>query len=324
MDTQERQKYQIISKGFLSVTDSLKTLGKKLGKEVKTKEVSKTNLWQMVIDHFANISSALTQIASSLSFNGEVLTIKGEDGKTPTQSELMEIILPLIPKITQPLDGHTPTNQELLDLIRPLIPEVKNGEKPTDKELLFLIKPLIEKESKKIALEASKLAQDALKPLIKPLPSTDEIATKLDELPKEWLSIDHIRGDFNKRVKTIIVPPYKSEIRVYDEGGNELYVDRLNFVGDGVTVTKMGDGVATVTIPGGSSVPTIYTETPTGDIDGVNAIFTVLHNITTVFSFAVNGQFLHPVEYTISGNQITFNNPIPADLAGTNFTMIYA
>lgn len=81
----------------------------------------------------------------------KVVTLKGDpgddgdDGHTPTKKELLEIIVPLIPKIKQPEDGHTPTDAELLKLIKPLIPKVKDGESPSDAQLLRLIKPLIPK-----------------------------------------------------------------------------------------------------------------------------------------------------------------------------------
>lgn len=319
MDTKERQKYQIISRGFNSLNESFKSLAKMLGVEVKkSKEVSKTNFWQMVIDQFDVLSSTISQIVIT-----KTIELKGEKGDKPSEEELLEIIRPLIPKLTQPEDGHTPSKEELLDLIKPLIPKVKDGETPSDAKLLNLIETLIPDLSE-MALQASKLALDEVLPKIPTRETTAELAERLDAYPKEWLSIDHIRGDFNKRVKTIIVPPANAQIRVYDENNNEIYIDRLNFVGDGVTVTKMGDGIATVTIPGGSTPPTLYTETPVGDIDGVNATFTTTQDITNVYSFAINGQFLHPTEYSVSGNTITFNNPIPADLAGTNFTIIYA
>lgn len=40
-------------------------------------------------------------------------------------------------------DGHTPTTSELLSLIRPLIPNIKDGETPSDARLRSLIAPLI-------------------------------------------------------------------------------------------------------------------------------------------------------------------------------------
>jgi len=67
-------------------------------------------------------------------------SIKGDDGHTPTDKELLNLIKPLIPVVK---DGKTPTSEEILALIKPLIPQVKDGATPTREELLSLIMPLI-------------------------------------------------------------------------------------------------------------------------------------------------------------------------------------
>jgi len=72
------------------------------------------------------------------------------------------------------------------------------------------------------------------------------------------------------------------------------------------------------------SAPTIYTETPTGLIDGVNDTYTTTTTITNVYSFAINGQFIHPAEYTVAGNTITMTAPLDASLSGLGFTIIYS
>lgn len=75
---------------------------------------------------------------------------------------------------------------------------------------------------------------------------------------------------------------------------------------------------------------TVYTETPVGLINGANTSYTVLHSITSIFSFAINGQYLHPQDiaagtgdYTFSGTTITFLSALPAGLSGTAFTIVY-
>lgn len=75
---------------------------------------------------------------------------------------------------------------------------------------------------------------------------------------------------------------------------------------------------------------TVFTETPTGAIDGVNVTYTTLHAITSIFSFAINGQYLHPQDiaagtgdYTFTGSTITFLSALPAGLSGTAFTIVY-
>lgn len=72
----------------------------------------------------------------------------------------------------------------------------------------------------------------------------------------------------------------------------------------------------------------VYTETPSGDIDGTNKVFTTVNTINNIFSFAINGQFLHPYsngvgDYTFSGDTITFETALPAYLSGTAFTITY-
>lgn len=84
-----------------------------------------------------------------------------------------------------------------------------------------------------------------------------------------------------------------------------------------------------VTSTGGGTT-TVYTETPSGAINGSNLTYTVAHTINSIFSFAINGQYLHPRDigagtgdYTFSGMTVTFLSALPAMLAGTSFTIVY-
>ena len=74
----------------------------------------------------------LEELAEFLNIDQEELftMLKGVDGKTPTEDELIALIKPLIPQVSNGLDGKDglkPTNKELLALIKPLIPKVQNG-----------------------------------------------------------------------------------------------------------------------------------------------------------------------------------------------------
>ena len=76
---------------------------------------------------------------------------------------------------------------------------------------------------------------------------------------------------------------------------------------------------------------TVYTETPSGVIDGVNATFTTAQNIGSILSFNINGQFIHPylanpeagANYTFTGSTITFTSPLDASYSGLPFTIVY-
>jgi hypothetical protein len=67
----------------------------------------------------------------------------------------------------------------------------------------------------------------------------------------------------------------------------------------------------------------VNTETPSGLVNGINLTYTVTKNIKKVIEFAINGQVIHPSEYSFSGNIITFIAAPALDLAGTSFTIIY-
>lgn len=74
---------------------------------------------------------------------------------------------------------------------------------------------------------------------------------------------------------------------------------------------------------GSSTTTTNYVETPTGLINGSNTVYTTAHTITTVLGMWINGQFIHPSEYTVSGAGFTMSTALDASLSGTGFTISY-
>lgn len=100
----------------------------------------------------------------------------------------------------------------------------------------------------------------------------------------------------------------------------------INFKGTGLSsVTRLPNGVVEVNVQAGGAGSTIYTETPSGTIDGVNTTYTTANTITTVYNLAINGQFLHPTtDYTVAGTTITMVTALPANLSGLPFTITYA
>lgn len=96
----------------------------------------------------------------------------------------------------------------------------------------------------------------------------------------------------------------------------------IDFIGSW-TIIDLGGGRISAQAPA-SSAATVFTETPSGTIDGSNKSFTTAHTITTVYTFAINGQFIHPTDYSIVGTTITFGSALPVELSGTPFTIIYA
>ncbi len=67
------------------------------------------------------------------------------------------------------------------------------------------------------------------------------------------------------------------------------------------------------------------TETPQGLVNGTNRIYTTVNIITYIFGLWINGQFIHPSDYTYSGTTITIKTSatLDATLAGLPFTVKY-
>lgn len=97
------------------------------------------------------------------------------------------------------------------------------------------------------------------------------------------------------------------------------YITTIKF-GSGVTPSYSA-GVVTLTASGGSA--TIYTETPTGTIDGANKAYTTAHSTTTIIGIWINGQYIHTGEYTTNASGFTMGTALPSSLSGTGFTISY-
>lgn len=227
---------------------------------------------------------------------------KGVKGDTPSDEEIVELIKPLIPEPVPGKDGYTPVKG--VDYF-----DGKDGKdgKPGKDGL----------DGESIVGPQGPAGRDGK---VGPAGSPDtaaQIVAKLKSLKgKERLSYDDL--------KDLPPPsPASKSIEIYDESGLiDGNLERINFAGAGVAASSDGRGTITVVITGGSG-GTVHTETPSGAIDGVNAVYTVPTDITTVFSFAIGGQFIHPEHYSTTGNQITLDAPLDASLAGMPFTIVY-
>lgn len=98
--------------------------------------------------------------------------------------------------------------------------------------------------------------------------------------------------------------------------GQASKVLAVNGTETGLTFTTGGGS-------GGGGGTTFYSETPSGLINGSNVTYTVLNPLTSIVNFALNGQEIHPSEYSFTGSTITFFTPLPAELAGSSFTIVY-
>lgn len=161
----------------------------------------------------------------------------GEDGHTPTDEELLELIIPLIP---EPIPGETPTEEEILSLVKPLIPKPKDGKTPTKKELVALIKPLIPKPIKgKDGSDGQDGSPDTPK----------QIKEKLTELEVkdrwfDWGHLKNIPREIFRRDADGLISWGGTTLRVNGTAADSQTILDLT-QGTGITITDSGSGVIT-------------------------------------------------------------------------------
>jgi hypothetical protein len=74
---------------------------------------------------------------------------------------------------------------------------------------------------------------------------------------------------------------------------------------------------------GGGGAVTLYAEVPSGLINSSNKNYTTLHTIKNVIGLFINGEFIHPTEYTLSGAGFIMTTALDSSLSGTGFTILY-
>lgn len=227
--------------------------------------------------------------------------------------------------------GDTPTDEHLLSLIEPLIPEPIKGDDGQDyilterdrQQIASKIKvPIVEKVIEKTIIE---------QPIVKEVAigdTPDEVVEKVNTASKK-IKADRVEGMAGLMRE---VANYGSNPQGGATGGtNQIliknngtlvsaHVTELDFTTN-MSLTYGNNGKITVTATGGSSA--FYVETPTGAINGSNKIYTTANTITTVLSLHINGQFIHPSEYTASGAGFTMGTALDSSLSGLGFTIIY-
>lgn len=190
--------------------------------------------------------------------------------------------------------GYTPTEEEIINLIKPLIPEAPTPQIISEEEIKKILIPLIPKVQ-----NGKTPTKDELLKLI--LPLIPKVKPGKTPTKKELLAL----------IKPLIP---KIDPKKLDENVKNLIVQEVKRTSK--QNNKMIHG-------GGLSYSNFYAETPSGSIDGNNKIFSVTRNINKIILFAINGQIIHPSEYTVSTNKITFGTALDSSLSTTSFTLLY-
>lgn len=135
---------------------------------------------------------------------------KGNDGHTPTKEELLSLITPLIPEVSDGVDGETPTEEDLLALIKPLIPVVKNGKDG--------VTPIVDVEQ---------IVRDVTTQVIPLIPTVDTIEKDIPQLGEEIRdSLELLEGKERLNMSAIdgLIEALEALKKRIEEANKVLYV----------------------------------------------------------------------------------------------------
>lgn len=235
--------------------------------------------------------------------------LKGRDGKTPKEKELLDLIMPLIPDVK---DGHTPTADELNELIKPLIPQVKDGETPirgkhyfTNADIQYFLSKATPKKGKDYFDgkdgAPGKNGKNAI------MPDLHALAITAINLLETFEGDDRLDVKAIKNIEKLI---------------RKIVGETPNFGGPGVIFhddSLAGDGTpgGPLRVIGGAGA---NFETPVGVIDGANTDFVVLNTPKAVL---LNGlTYFENDGYTFNSLTMTITMLI-LPVAGSTLRSLY-
>lgn len=203
-------------------------------------------------------------------------------------------------------DAPAPDHEHIINEVTKRIPVPQKGKDYFDgKDAVVDHNLIINEVAKKVKVPTPKIDEKKLGKLVQ-----DKIEEHLASMPKPDVHIDEVKG-----FKEALAPMNANISRYLLSGTGDTVT-----AGTGISITEDSEGSKVIN----ASAGTVYTETPSGAVNSINTSYTVLHTITTVIGFWINGQFLHPTsDYTFSGTTITMVSALPTELSATGFTISY-
>lgn len=233
---------------------------------------------------------------------------QGPRGFPGINSDEQNIIQEVLKKIPKPQDGRSVNLNEVVKEVLRQIPRPQDGQTPV------LDYPYIVRQ----VLLSTPIPQDG-QPGKTPVKGKDYL-TDADIQEIVDLVLKKVPRVIEKRTIPSISLMSKSSSRSFEivdsNGVNLGQAVRKIQLGSGLTGTIVGDGVLKIVSSGGTGISgtASFNETPTGNIDDSNAVFTLAHTPSQTqipLSLFLNGirQRAGAVDFTLSGGTITFVTP---------------
>lgn len=222
-------------------------------KEGKIKDETTLAVFEMVTDMQEKMDEMKQELDkavkdvkdSEVSLDKVLESVKGNDGHTPTDEELLALISNVMP---EPIPGHTPTKEELVSLIKPLVPKIKDGHTPTTEELYNLIMSVMPDHSKMAKDITENVKRDVEIKIKEATPKIEDIENDIPKLGNQIRDALELITEEEEKLKIEAIGGLRKELdglkKVRNEvpnggiAGRDLFKDiDISVQLDGVTKT---------------------------------------------------------------------------------------
>jgi len=231
-------------------------------------------------------------------------------------------------------DGHTPTNKELVALIKPLIPEPIEGQPGADGQDAVVDYEFVIREVLKDIELPEVDREEVLNDLIEQLPQIGEaIRDSLELLPKgERLYVDAIESKKGRGLDEIIQDLYNriankaqrvgGTVRMWvteEDGNPDVQTNRIKFPNG--TVTQNADGTVSVDNAG----ITVATSDLSSQCDGATKVFTVPTHTGYIGLLGTDFPIVYRpvIDFDTSGTTLTLTSEVPSPSSGATLIFQY-
>lgn len=251
--------------------------------------------------------------------------------------EQMQKHSPALAKVLKDIKGDKgdPAPAPVAGVDYPIPENGKDGKDytPTESDLKKIAKlvkvPVIEKIIEIQKVEVQKIIEQPIEKVtvqkIENPVTPEEIRDDLESLVGEMrLDVSAIKGlqEFIQALHST-----KEGMRILGNFPSLYQLRDVNVIGLQVGQSIKWDGIQWIPYtPGsGGGGDTFYNDTVSGTINGINRIFTVPNTIGSAINLVLaNSSYQAGIDYTFSGNTITFTNAPDMSLSGQSFWMAYS
>lgn len=184
----------------------------------------------------------------------------GDNGRTPTEKEIVAMIRPLIPKVRNGVDGKTPTAAQITPLIKSLMPVAKDGSPDSPTQIVEKLQSL--RGSKRLDSTAIKGLENLFADIQKQIKSVPKTTAR--QFGKvggggDSLLLCNLSASLNGSTKTFPMPAHRKILGFFQSSAPfGAFVENTDFTHTRTSITFTSQVDASTALASGQAFLVLY------------------------------------------------------------------